>query len=231
VSAFNSLIRTGVEADLLRYDGAVIDPGGDVIGLCPNNVDGECAFEYAYGRLMGWRGVFMQQLIFRRSAFAASGSFLDLPLGWFTDDALVVALTRRRPLRRIPGARVYWRASTVNMTPNASLKSRGAKVRATCLFLRWLNDRLAEDRALLFGNDDVAFRRLMNRTLSQAVTLEGALPALFNWRLLAQTSRGVCGTRPSALVKYLVAAAACGILSSVEDGARRLLRCTGRLSR
>jgi glycosyltransferase involved in cell wall biosynthesis len=225
VEAFYKFLETeGEVTDLLRFDGWIVDEHDKIIELFPTNLDGESWLEFAYGHLMGWRRSFMQQLVFRRDAFEKAGGFLDLPLGWSTDDAAIIAMGRQRPLRRIPGARVYWRCSGKNITPCPSLKVRKSKLRADCLFLQWLRSQLQPPREHLFEGDDAAFVRAMDRCLVEQIMTNGSLPALANWRLLFHTRVQICEGSRFSLIKYIAVAGLSDSMSNFGRAARALVR-------
>jgi hypothetical protein len=169
---------------------------------------------------MGWRATFMQQLVFRRAALKDIHGFLDLPLGWSTDDALLIAMARSRPIRRIHRAPVYWRISRANISPNRSLLTRRRKIVAICLFLRWLQSELERPRSQLFENDAIAFSIAMDRCLMEQVFIEGALASLANWRLLQTTRQRIAGRSGAALFKHIVLAALNDSLSLLGRAAR-----------
>jgi glycosyltransferase involved in cell wall biosynthesis len=225
VEAFYKFLETeGEVTDLLRFDGWIVDEHDKIIELFPTNLDGESWLEFAYGHLMGWRRSFMQQLVFRRDAFEKAGGFLDLPLGWSTDDAAIIAMGRQRPLRRIPGARVYWRSSRKNIAPDVSLKVRKSKLRADCLFLQWLRSQLQPPREHLFEGDDAAFVRAMDRCLVEQIMTNGSLPALANWRLLFHTRVQICEGSRFSLIKYIAVAGLSDSMSNFGRAARALVR-------
>jgi hypothetical protein len=225
VEAFYKFLETeGEVTDLLRFDGWIVDEHDKITELFPTNLDRESWLEFAYGHLMGWRRSFMQQLVFRRYAFERTGGFLDLPLGWSTDDAAIIAMGRQRPLRRIAGARVYWRCSRKNITPCPSLKVRKNKLRADCLFLQWLRRQLQAPREHLFEGDDAAFVRAMDRCLVEQIVTNGSLPALANWRLLLHTRVQICEGSRFSLVKYIAVAGLSDSMSNLGRAARALVR-------
>jgi hypothetical protein len=229
VAAFYKFLETGGDdADILRFDAWIVDESSRIVGLHSRHPDCETWLEFAYGHLMNWRPLFMQQHVFRRRAFDEAGGFLDLPLAWATDDAAVIAMGQKRPVRRIPGARVSWRCSRQNITPDRSLKMRKEKLRAICLFLEWLRDQLQTPREPLFENDLAAFRRAMDRYLVEQIMIEGALPALANWNSLSHTrSRTGNGSR-FALLKHIAVAAVNDGLSSLGQVVKKLAGHSGK---
>jgi glycosyltransferase involved in cell wall biosynthesis len=214
VEAFYKLLeKEKPAADILRFDSWIINESDKVIGLHTLHPDEESWLEFAYGHLMGWRRSFMQQLIFRRSAFEATGGFVDFPLAWSTDDAAVIAMGRKNKIRRIPNARVYWRSSGKNITPDKSLQKRKIKLRAVCLFLEWLEKQLQAPREHMFENDDAAFASAMDKFLVEQIMIEGARPALANWSLLKRTRHQICRGSQFSLLKYIIVAGANDFIS------------------
>lgn len=224
VAAFHNFLETeGETTDIIRFDARIVDEADRLIGLHMLNMERETWLEFTYGRLMGWRLSFMQQLVFRRSVFEQAGGFLDLPLGWYADDAAVIALGRYHPIRHISGAHVYWRRSGKNITPDRSLKMRRKKIRGVCLFLQWIRRQLDAPREQLFENDEPAFASAMDRFLVEQIMIEGALPALANWSLLARTRRETCQRRPLSLLKHIAVAALADSLSATGTLAKKFI--------
>jgi glycosyltransferase involved in cell wall biosynthesis len=226
VAALLKFLEAGeAAADIVRFDGWLIDENDQVVGPHTFEAERESWLEYAYGHLMGWRRLFMQQLVFRRSAFERSGGFLDLPLATATDDAALIALARQKPVRQISGAKAYWRCSQKNITPDRSLKKRNEKFRAILLFLEWLQQQLQAPREQLFPGDQAAFMRAMDRFLVEQILIHGARPALANWNLLARTRAWIGSGSRFALLRYIAVAAVNGGLAASAQMARKL---TGR---
>lgn len=225
VEAFYRFVEAEEEVtNVLRFDGWIVDEHEKVTELFPVNFDRERGLDFAYGRLMGWRRSFLQQLIFRRSALEKTGGFLDLPLGWSADDAAIIAMAQDEPIRRISGPRVYWRKSRKNIAPNISFKVRKKKLRAVCLFLQWLRGQLEQPREHLFESDDTAFIRAMNSCLEMAILNQGLLPALANWNLLLHTRRQVCDGSRVSLVRSIAIAGVNDTISKFGEVARVLVR-------
>jgi Glycosyl transferase family 2 len=225
-AAFHKLFEVEkVSSDLLRFNGWLVDEGDRVMGPNGFEPERELWLEYAYGHLMGWRRVFLQQLVFRRSAFERTGGFVDLPLGFAADDAAVIGLTRRQPARIISGAKVYWRSSRKNLTLDRSVGKRAEKLRAVVLFLQWLQEQLRAPREHLFENDQAAFLQAMDLYLMQQVLIHGARPALANWGLLSRTRAALGNKSRFALLRYIVVA---GVKDGIAAAGRPVGRLTGR---
>jgi glycosyltransferase involved in cell wall biosynthesis len=225
VKAFYQFLESEGEtaADILRFDSWIADENDKITGLHTLNVDSESWLEFTYGRLMGWRRSYMQQLIFRRSTLEKLGGFLELPLAWYTDDAAVLAMGLQKKIRRIPGPRVYWRRSRKNISSDRTFKARKNKLRAVCLFLQWVRNQLRAPREHLFEGDDAAFLSAMDRFLVEQIGIEGALPALANWNLLSRTRVQICRGSGTSLVRYIVIAGLNDSMSSLGRLAKMLV--------
>ena len=221
---YEFLSQSNGQENVLRFDGLIIDHKDEPVELLPTNLDRESWVDYAYGMLMGWRSIRMQQLIIRRAALQGIGGFVDFPLGWSTDDATLILLTREQPVRRMVGGRLLWRTSDINITPGRSIKLRSKKVRAVCQFLAWLQAQLVSPRVKLFPADEVAFRRAMDRHLITEIVYHGFFPTIANWQLVAKTRKEIChGTRAS-LLRYMAVAGLVDSINCVGRAAQAALR-------
>ncbi len=224
VEAFYKFLETGGDAaDIARFDGWMVDEDDKITGTQPFKSETETWLEFALGYLLGCRrGLFTQQLVFRRTAHERAGGFLDFPLCWGTEYATVISMSRQRPMRRIPGARVFWRASGQNLSPDRSVRTRTAKLRACCLFAQWLHAQLAAPREHLFAGDEALFRNALDLFLMPQITNEGFFPALANWDLLARTRAEIGAGSRASLLKYLVLAAVNDAFSALGKTAKAL---------
>ncbi len=223
VEAFYKFLETeGELADILHFGLWIVDEDDKLTAPVTVDLDRETWLEFAYGHFMSWRITSSQNLVFRRSAFEKAGGFLDLPLGWWSDVATVIALGRHRPIRRIPGPRVFWRSSRQHISSDLSVRARTKRLRAACLFLHWFQGQLQEPREHLFADDDAAFRRAMDRFLVLQIMSDGSLPAVANWNLLSRTRAEVCHSSRLALLKYIAVAAVNDSISALGRTAKAL---------
>jgi ribosomal protein L36 len=218
VAAIHAMLAADANAaDLMRFDAWIVDGTDRVTGLHAQNLDCETGLEFAYGLLMGWRRSFVQQLVIRRTAFNRMGGYLEQPLGWSTDDAAIIALGWDKPVLRIPDARIRWRCSDKNISPDRSLVRRKRTILAICQFLEWLDTRLQSPRAEIFPGDGRAFRLAMDRYLVEQVMVQGGRPALANWQRLKQIRARLGVGSSLALMKYVAAALAVDTITTVGD--------------
>ena len=135
---YAELQRTQSAHDLYRFDTVRIDGAGARISENPRHPASQSGADFLLARLMGERNVTLQEIIFSRRAWESAGGLPDFPLGWHADEAFTAALGVRQPLRAIPGARVHWRFSAINISSIASFKVTNRKVIASANFFHWV---------------------------------------------------------------------------------------------
>jgi len=90
---------------------------------------------------------YMQEYIFRKQCYLELGGFRDFPLGWAADDAFLLSFLARAPIRTIPGPKVRWRYSQVNISGNSGDEDTALlKIQACIQFLRWLKENTIAGR-------------------------------------------------------------------------------------
>jgi len=228
VEAFYKSVESDSEtANVLCFGLWVVDEDDKITAPVTIDLGQETWLEFAYSNLMGWCTTCVQNLIFRRSAFEKVGGFLDLPLGWRSDSATVIAVGRFGTIRQVRGPRVLWRSSRQHISSDSSFQAMNKKLQAACLFLQWFHDQLRTPREYLFAGDDAAFRSAMDRFLIQQIMNVGPLPALANWNLISSTRAEICQGSRLALLKYITLAAINDGLSVPGKAANMLMGKSG----
>jgi glycosyltransferase involved in cell wall biosynthesis len=80
---------------------------------------------------------FVVEYIVNRHTFNTEGGFVRYPLAWCSDDATWYRMGRETGILTIPHARVYWRKSDANITPNHSRTIQKKKLVAVKSFLKF----------------------------------------------------------------------------------------------
>ena len=119
---------------VLRFDTDVIDEAGRVRDRNTRHPGEEVGAEFIYDRLLGRRNSYVIEYIFRRSAFDHAGGFPDYPAAWCADDTAWFTFAAGHPIVTLPGPRVRWRASRVNIT-GANQSHQNEKIQAGRRFL------------------------------------------------------------------------------------------------
>jgi glycosyltransferase involved in cell wall biosynthesis len=122
--------------DVYRFKTKAIDAKGTPIYTPPAPPLSEAGAEFLFARMSMGRSSWVAEYIFRRSAFDATGGFVDFPLGWFSDDASWIAFSRRSAIRTIDGGEVSWRQSDVNLS-SPKPEHVGKKLAAFRNYLLW----------------------------------------------------------------------------------------------
>jgi len=124
--------------DIFHFDLTIIDESSKPIA------DGTpfpailTAEEFLSRRLKGAINSTVVEYIFRRSRFEESKGFQNFDLAWGSDDATWIKLAANKGIKNIDGAKVSWRKSRFNISPNyhnRDLLKR--KFQAELDFLRW----------------------------------------------------------------------------------------------
>jgi hypothetical protein len=105
-------------------------------GLSPHIED---TFEMAVALLMGLRGNSLPDHIYSRKKFDDMNGFIKTDYAQGADWANSIFFSGEKGLCTIPGPRVNWRLSTVNISGNAS-KNVSVKLKGHLQFLKWVKE-------------------------------------------------------------------------------------------
>ncbi|HEY3760384.1 MAG TPA: glycosyltransferase family A protein [Verrucomicrobiae bacterium] len=152
---FLELKTTDGRYDLYRFNTVTIDANGNQLSENQRHPQNESGADFLVARLRGGRVSTAQELIFSRAAWESVGGFPDFPLGWASDDAFIATMGARRNIHVMPGARVSWRLSGLNISGDNSHDIAIQKVQACREFVEWASDFLrrhpSSDRRLVNG--------------------------------------------------------------------------------
>lgn len=117
VECFYKNINQYNEDELLHFNVNVIDEKGIKIGdtVFPEHLD---AYTFALHKFKGRLKSYVVEYIFSRSLYNKVGGFQKYDLAWNADDATWVKMALEKGIRTIADARVNWRKSSVNISPN-----------------------------------------------------------------------------------------------------------------
>ncbi len=151
------------EVSVIRFNTDVIDEASEIRKCNPSHPQSESASEFLFDRLLGHRKSYVTEYIFRRSTYSLRGGFPDYPAAWCADDAAWFSFAGNGPILTIPGPRVRWRSSRINIT-GANRSCQTEKLEAGRRFLNFIEkevepgdsghsaDEWSEARSIWFEN-------------------------------------------------------------------------------
>jgi hypothetical protein len=118
VEKFYNVFAQNQSCDLFHFNVTQIDEDDKVIRDLSSFPKVMSCEEYLNRRMKGDLYSFVVEYIFRRSHFMDMGRFENFDLAWGSDDATWIKLSNRNGILNIDDARVYWRESRYNISPN-----------------------------------------------------------------------------------------------------------------
>jgi glycosyltransferase involved in cell wall biosynthesis len=118
VERFYNTLELNPKFDIFHFNVSQIDVNDKIIrklSTFPNLLTSE---EFLLGRLNEKLYSFVVEYVFRKSHFISIGRFEQFDLAWGSDDATWIKLSKRNGIMNIDNARVYWRESPFNISPN-----------------------------------------------------------------------------------------------------------------
>lgn len=126
------------QCDLFHCRVAVVDGGGQWVGIGHARAEFESQIEMAHSRA----GLHLEQMaadfMFRRSALESIGGFVDFPLAWYSDDATWMKLARNGCVCS-PRVLFQFRLSGENISSDDDGTAE-RKLGASVLFKAWIGD-------------------------------------------------------------------------------------------
>ena len=123
--------------DVYRFNTCVIDKQGSIMYDTPVGPTEETSEQMAYNLLMGERGNSMPDHIFTREVYRQNGGFVFTDYAQGADWATSILFSQKKGLAIIPGSKIYWRYSGINISSSAAGK-RNQAVKGHMQFLGWV---------------------------------------------------------------------------------------------
>ena len=146
VESFYKMLQLHPQHDLFHYDVTVIESDGqpttDRHFVKEDFPEWLSAKDFLKKRLKYRINSYVVEYVFRRKTLDAIGGFVRFPLAWCSDDATWYKMGKGSGILTIPKARVYWRKSDTNITPNRSSDIQRQKIKAVKSFLRLCRQEL-----------------------------------------------------------------------------------------
>lgn len=125
--------------DLFHFNVRMIDGDGEAVaGVCfPPYPKVYSAVEFCRDRLGYKQQSYFVEFVFRKRKFLECGRFERFDLAWSSDVATCIKLAWPNGMITVDGARVDWRKSEINISPNNSRQMVCRKLSAVARFLSW----------------------------------------------------------------------------------------------
>lgn len=140
VEAFFRTIKTEPEYDLYHFNVEAIDEKGDVFIKCREFPDVLTSLDFYKMKEHDLIDSFVVEYIFRRDVYKKEGGFQYFDLAWGADIASWVKFGSKQGIKTIEQAKVYWRKSHVNITPNRQREMVARKFMINIDYLLWANN-------------------------------------------------------------------------------------------
>lgn len=95
------------------------------------------AYRFYQGKNSGRLSAYVVENVFSRKVYEQFGGFMKYDLAWGSDVATWIVFSGSKGICTVPNARVCWRQSSQNITPDYSRQIAERKLRAQLAFLNW----------------------------------------------------------------------------------------------
>ena len=136
--------------DLYHFDVKEIDEQGRVTKQLPAYPSVLSAYDYYKGKSLGKYRSYVVENVFSRRIYEQAGGFKNFDLAWGSDVATWCIFCGEKGMYKISDAKVCWRRSSENITPNISRSIAERKMMANCKLLAWTYD--------YFGNNEIVWK-------------------------------------------------------------------------
>lgn len=140
VEAFYEEIKECSQYDLYHFNVDTINEKGDIFIKCREYPDVITSLDFYKKKECAIIDSFVVEYIFRREIYEKENGFQQFDLAWGADIATWVKFGNRQGIKTIPKAKVYWRKSNVNITPNHQQEMVERKFLINIDYLQWSNN-------------------------------------------------------------------------------------------
>lgn len=120
VEVFYAALEQQPQCDLFHFDVDIIDEHDKVIGSTNKYPQCMQVSDFHAGRIKSTIRSYVVEYIFRKETFLACGRFENFDLAWSSDDATWMKIARRNGIYTLSNAKIKWRRSSENITPNVN---------------------------------------------------------------------------------------------------------------
>jgi len=141
VESFYKSLEKDIKFEVCRFNTLLINAEGKILHENNPHPEFETGVQFAYERFCGRRMSFVSEYIFKRQSFEKEQGMMDFPMAWCSDDASWIAFTKNQKIYTIPGPKVKWRHSGINIS-SANAEYQKQKISALFQYLTWIGDKI-----------------------------------------------------------------------------------------
>lgn len=139
VEEFYKTIEDNKDCDIFHFDINVINSEGQIVKQTEPYPKGLSAWDFCKQRTDCKILSFVVEYVYRKTSFIDKGRFQNFDMAWGSDVATITKLIGCKTLGIINNARVSWRQSDENISPNKSVKMSYRKLMAVADYTNWIN--------------------------------------------------------------------------------------------
>ena len=146
--------------DLYHFDVNEINDEGKVTKQLPVYPQVLNAYDYYKGKSSGKYRSYVVENVFSRRIYEQAGGFKSFDLAWGSDVATWCIFCGKTGMYKIPDAHVFWRRSSLNITPDMSTQMAERKLMSECDILNWAYTYFKEEHDIWPVNRDLFIRKM-----------------------------------------------------------------------
>ncbi|GAB2983576.1 glycosyltransferase family 2 protein [Mucilaginibacter puniceus] len=140
---YDALNKTGSQHDIYRFNIEMINNSGKVILVKDTHPRLETGYDFLLRRLHSKSLSAAVEYIFKKEVFEKNNGFVNFPLAFCSDDASWITFTNNKPIYTIPGSKVYWRSSAINISSKSGLQKQ--KTEALLAYCLWVKNKFGDN--------------------------------------------------------------------------------------
>ena len=144
--------------DLYHFDVNEINDKGELTKSLPEYPQLLGAYDFYKGKTSGRYRSYVVENVFSRKVYEKSGGFKNFDLAWGSDVATWCIFCGEKGMWKIPDAKVCWRRSGQNITPDISGSIAERKMMANCRMLAWAYEYFANNETVWKQNRNTFIR-------------------------------------------------------------------------
>lgn len=136
-SFYRTIAITNGKYDVYHFDVNIINEKNKVFKIPKEYPKLINNYKYYKGKMLGKYSSLVVENIFTREAYNRVGRFQNFDLAWGSDTATWIKLMNKTGMYRIDCAKVLWRYSELNISPDITIPIINRKIASMVAFFEW----------------------------------------------------------------------------------------------